>query len=83
MSADIRVLKTFEDQTNEETIEMLRKFLSDAMCGRIVAVAVAAIAKDGSSITMSTSSKQIQSLIGAVAVLQYRMIEECTSHEVD
>jgi hypothetical protein len=70
-------LTTRGSKINAETVEILREYLSLAEAGELQAVAVAGVRPDGSSQTQSSSTDHFQTLIGAVAVLQHRMIEEC------
>lgn len=75
--ADILSLKTFAAQTNEETIAMLREYLAMAERGEIVAAAVAAIEPSGASRSRCSASDHFQGLLGALTILQHRMIDEC------
>lgn len=74
--ADIVSLKTFAAQTNEATIEILRDYLGQAERGEIVAVAIAAVAPGGASRTQASASDNFQGLLGAMLILQYRMLTE-------
>jgi hypothetical protein len=70
-------LDTRPKQINKETVEILEAYLVKAKSGVIEGVAIAAILPDGSSDTQSSSTDHFQRLIGAVAILQHRMIDEC------
>jgi len=70
-------LQTRGNRINEQTVDILRRFLELAESGDIQSVAIAAIQPDGASRTESSSTDHFQALIGSVAVLQHRMIEEC------
>lgn len=70
-------LQTRGDKINAESVQILKEYLALAESGEIQAVAVAAVRSDSSSQTQSSSTDHFQTLIGAVAVLQHRMIDEC------
>jgi predicted xylose isomerase-like sugar epimerase len=74
--AEIVALKTRPDEINEQVVAMARELLADAEAGRINALAYAALRQDGASDTASSATDNFQSLIGAVSILQFRMIEE-------
>lgn len=73
--ANIVALKTRADQTNEDAISVLKEFLQDAEKGEIVSIAIAAIEPGGSSRTSVSKCDHLQQLLGALAILQFRMIE--------
>ena len=75
--ANLISLQTRGNKINAESVSILKEYLAMAESGEIQAVAVAAIRPDGSSQTQSSSTDHFQTLIGSVAVLQHRMIEEC------
>jgi hypothetical protein len=70
-------LQTRGNKINAESVQILKDYLALAESGEIQAVAVAAVRADSSSQTQSSSTDHFQTLIGAVAVLQHRMIDEC------
>lgn len=70
-------LQTRGNKINAESVQILKDYLSLAESGEIQAVAIASVRQDGSSQTQSSSTDHFQTLIGAVAVLQHRMIDEC------
>lgn len=72
--AEIRELKSRNAQTNEQTIALLRAYLECAEGGEILAVAIAAVEPSGASRTQSSGSEHFQGLLGAVAILQHRML---------
>lgn len=70
-------LQTRGARINAESVAILKEYLAMAEAGEIQAVAVAGVRGDGSTQTQSSSTDHFQTLLGAVAVLQHRMIEEC------
>lgn len=75
--ADIVSLKTFATQSNEETVAILREYLEMAERGEIVVAAVVGIEPNGASRTQCSASDHFQGLLGAISILQHRMIESC------
>lgn len=59
-----------------EVVAMLKEYLEMAEKGEIIGLAMAGILPDGSCITSAPSSDHFQRIIGAVAILQHRMLEE-------
>jgi hypothetical protein len=79
--AKIAVLKTRPAEINEQVVAMARELLADAEAGRITALAYAALRNDGASDTASSATDNFHGLIGAVSILQFRMIEEMRAAE--
>ena len=75
MSVRVVELKTRTIELNESVIKMLRDFLEQAERGEIVAAVIAAVTPSGASITEASGSDHLQTLLGAMSILQHRMIE--------
>ena len=73
---DVTKLKTFADHTNEETITVLREHLEQAERGEIVAVAICALERSGACQTRATATDNFQGMLGALSLLQHRMMAE-------
>lgn len=67
-------LKPFKAVANEQTLAILRDWLDMAERGEIVSVAIAAIGPDGKSFTAASQAEPLQTLLGAVTILQHRML---------
>lgn len=78
--ADIVPLTTRPQAINARAVELLRDYLGMAERGEIGAVAIAALCSDGASLTLASETDNYQALVGAIAILQYRVI---AGHERD
>ncbi len=72
--SNIRELKTRKQEHNEQTVAMLTEWLEMAKTGELQTVAAAGILAGGESITGATASDAFQPLLGAVTILQFRML---------
>lgn len=72
--AEMLSIKTRTMQTNESAIKVLRAYLEMAEKGEIVGVAIAAVEPGGSCLAHATESDYYQPLLGALSILQWRMI---------
>lgn len=72
--AEMLSIKTRTMQTNGSAIKVLRAYLEMAEKGEIVGVAIAAVEPGGSCFTQATESDYYQPLLGALSILQWRMI---------
>lgn len=69
-------LVTRPNLLNQEVIEVLEHWLEMAKNGEILSVAIAAIREDLASHTQWSSCDNMQLLIGAAAILEYKLIKE-------
>lgn len=74
-------LQTRPKAINAEVVKILRELLAQAEAGDIEGLAYAARLPNGSCDTGSSSTDYFQELVGAVAILQHRMIEEMRQEE--
>ena len=68
-------LKTQTDQDSEAVVAMLEGLLAEAREGKFVHAAFVSILRDGSSTSISTQGNGLQSLLGAITILQYRILK--------
>lgn len=73
--AEIVALQTRPLANNADCIEILKRLLGQAEAGQIEAIAVAVVHMDGSCETESSSTDNLQKLIGSIAILQHRTLE--------
>jgi hypothetical protein len=76
-------LKTRASRINAEAISLLKDHLAKAEAGEIEAVALASVLSDGSCLTTSSANDHFQALLGAISILQHRMIDEVRTSLVD
>jgi hypothetical protein len=69
-------LKTRPVEVNENVVETLRHALAQAEAGQIKAVAVVGIMPDMSVMTAASSNDCLPSLVGALAILQHRLLND-------
>ena len=62
------------DQPNPEVVRLLEKFLKWAREGKLESVAIVALEKDGSSIDATSDTRNFQTLIGGICLLQHKMM---------
>lgn len=67
-------LVTRPQQLNTEVVEVLEHWLEMAKAGEIVSISIAGVRDDLASHTQWSSCDNIQILIGAVAILQHKII---------
>jgi hypothetical protein len=61
-------------ETNANCIAMLERYLEDARSGRVVAVAVAGVLADGSTMSGASDSGHVQIQLAALTILHHRML---------
>lgn len=61
---------------NAEAISILEELLIQAKAGNVVGFAYAVVLPDGSSQTQCTFTDNFQQLLGAMRILEFRMIDE-------
>lgn len=71
-------LPTSKKQANEEAVEILKDFLARAEAGELIEVAIAGVNADNSTQTASSKSDHFHLLTGAIAMLQFRRLQEVT-----
>lgn len=71
----LRVVKP-QEQGNKEAVEILTGLLEQAQRGEIVGFAYAAIMPSGDSQTQCTFTDNFQQLVGAMRILEFRMMDE-------
>lgn len=74
---NVVALQTRQQRINAECVAMLRDFLALAEAGDIESVAIAALQPDGTAVTQASDGDHFPAMLGAVAILQHRMITEC------
>lgn len=72
----IREIATPKMAAKQEAIDLLERWLNLAREGQITGLAIARTNADGSHSTTWTASVDAVALIGSVAVLQHRMLEQ-------
>lgn len=84
MSDDTKIveLKTRPAKQNAETIRLLKQWLAMAETGELQIIAMAGILSDGASQSCASSSDDIQRLLGAIAILNYRIMSGYVESEI-
>ena len=62
-------------KVNQSAVELLEDFLERAKSGEIDCISIAALT-DGSSVTQWSECDHIQALLGAITILEARLIRE-------
>lgn len=65
---------SFEKTVNMECVDILREWLIAAEAGNVVGIAIAIVEPDGKCVTTSSASNHFQAVLGALSILQHRMI---------
>ena len=76
MTDKIIKLVTSTREANQQTVDILTGLLEQAKSGEIVGFAYAAVLPDGSSQTQCTFTDNFQQLLGAMCILEFRMLSE-------
>lgn len=71
-----------EVQTNADTIAILTRLLDEAKAGMVREVAIAVILEDGRSRHHTSSTRNIQALIGASTILTDRLLRSMVTVNV-
>jgi hypothetical protein len=78
MSAELVTFKSkaseWEAQVQADTVYMLEKWLADAKSGRYVAVAICGVLRSGEVETNVADHDEHPALVGAVTILQARLL---------
>ena len=69
-------LVTFQATVNQDIVAMLEQYLDEAKRGEISMLALAGIRPDHSCVTQSSGGERVQSLLGAIVILQNRILNE-------
>lgn len=64
----------WDAEVQADTIYLLEKWLADAKAGRFDAVAICGVLKSGEAVTMMAQHNQHPALVGAVTILQQRLL---------
>lgn len=72
--ADIIDFKTRDTVSTEETVKILEEWIEEARRGEIVSVALVGLRPDGSSTEESSSTSHVHALIGAIRILETRVL---------
>jgi hypothetical protein len=74
-SINVVEFKPREKIVNESAVELLEDFLERVKSGEIDCISIAALT-DGSSVTQWSECDHIQALLGAITILEARLIRE-------
>jgi len=74
---DLRVLETFRDEVNQAVVDILEEALDRAKRGELAGVAIASVKSDKmTASTVFAKTDSLPALIGAVAILQNRLLTD-------
>jgi hypothetical protein len=66
---------------NESVVELLEHWLEMAKSGEVDTVAIAGLISDGSSISQASEVGHVQALLGALRILEMRIVREAIEFE--
>lgn len=69
-------IQTFKSEVRQQVIDHLEAVLARAREGEVTSVAIAATLPDGRSYTGFSESEHVQVLLGAVRILEHKIINE-------
>jgi hypothetical protein len=72
--AEIVTLKTRQAKVDAAVVALLESYLEQARRGEIIAIAIAGVSPEFATVTGSSGAEAFAPLVGAVAVLQHRML---------
>lgn len=75
-------LKTRSDEVNQSVVETLESALEAAKQGKLVAVAIAGVMPDGSAFTSGSASDCMPGLLGALSIMEHRMLFDRTPESI-
>jgi len=82
MSEPIKLV-TRPQRRNAEAVDVMKKFAALVNSGKLESIAITGVFHDGSLYTDWTGTDKMSSLMGAVSLLQHRLIDERPRHDSD
>lgn len=76
---DLRVIENDRAEERQEAMGVLTAVMDEVKSGEVVAVAVAVVYTDGSVSTVQSDTDDGPALLGAIAMLQHRMLRQLDS----
>ncbi|MCC0013675.1 MAG: hypothetical protein H6877_10195 [Rhodobiaceae bacterium] len=73
--------RTRRSSVNKSVVDILRNWLEQAERGDLVALAICGVEPDGSTNTQVSESDHFHTLLSAVTILQFRLLDEARTPE--